>query len=551
MKLAWGLVLGCVVDAAAAPGDQDPLVDGSVKGPELEFTKPTRQVSLPPLPAFDVPPPAADGSVSPRYLRLRGNKALDSEVSVKGVITWAYDCLTAERKPNETTKEAQKRIDDDPTLCERPKFYVGDAASTLPELSLWVVDVPRVYNKLELARIKKQDRTDPTKCEPGGDPKKKLCPPYKVGDQIEITGTFKLSSSHGERNSDGLLVYGRMKNLTQNWQTPGTFTRPAPPPVLVQPVAVPLPTPKLPVAIPVPKVKKSVRDASLAAANQGTKAYGMRQWDTAIERYTDAFKLWPDNAMAWYGVSAAYAQKGDWARALFTVGNASKIDPTNPMYRLFVGRAFYEKAIQNAREDQARKENRKPEEVTPDLSTVSFERALVELQLVVAMDSRLWRAHYLIGNIARYGGNAKAAATAYDKALGSDPSEAAPWIALIELYRAWDYRDQAIQVAEAATQARLDSIGLSEIWFELGMAYDDKRVDDKAIVAFDKSLDQHRDNHKARFARGQVYFRKGDHAKAKRDLEDFLRSRGAGLEFLKQQASRMLMDIAAKAAVRP
>jgi tetratricopeptide (TPR) repeat protein len=80
------------------------------------------------------------------------------------------------------------------------------------------------------------------------------------------------------------------------------------------------------------------------------------------------------------------------------------------------------------------------------------------------------------------------------------------------------------------------------------MGYDDKRVDDKAIEAFDKALEARKDNHKAKFARGQAYYRKGEYTKAKRDLEEFSKSGGASVEFFKQQASRMLMDIAAKSA---
>jgi len=82
----------------------------------------------------------------------------------------------------------------------------------------------------------------------------------------------------------------------------------------------------------------------------------------------------------------------------------------------------------------------------------------------------------------------------------------------------------------------------------LGMGYDDKRMDDKAIEAFDKSIETRKDNHKAKFQRGQAYFRKGDFMHAKRDLEEFSKNGGASLEFAKQQASKMLMDIAAKSA---
>ena len=146
---------------------------------------------------------------------------LDTDVTVHGFVTWAYDCKTAIRKPEESDKDLQARIDEDPTLCERPKFYVGDTAQTPPEKSLWVVDVPRPYNALEVKRIKKKDRIEPDRCEPDEkDKSKSVCPPYVVGDEVVITATFKTSSPHSERNSDGLLVYKKMKNITQNYESP-------------------------------------------------------------------------------------------------------------------------------------------------------------------------------------------------------------------------------------------------------------------------------------------------------------------------------------------
>jgi len=94
----------------------------------------------------------------------------------------------------------------------------------------------------------------------------------------------------------------------------------------------------------------------------------------------------------------------------------------------------------------------------------------------------------------------------------------------------------------------IDSTASSDVWYVLGMGYDDKRMDDKAIEAFTKAIETKKDNHKAKFQRGQAYYRKQDMEHAKRDLEEFSKSGGASLEFAKQQASKMLMDIAAKAA---
>jgi hypothetical protein len=207
-----------VVLLAGAACDKDKL-----KGPEAEVKKTDVKLDLPAVPAFDLPPAPADGSHTVKELRVKGKKLLETDLTVHGFVTWAYDCHTAIRKADEDDKALQARIDEDPTLCERPKFYIGDTAQTPVEKSLWIVDVPRPYNALEVKRIKKKDRTEPDRCEPDEkDKSKSVCPPYNVGDEVVITGTFKTSSPHSERNSDGLIVYKSMKNITQNYESPPT-----------------------------------------------------------------------------------------------------------------------------------------------------------------------------------------------------------------------------------------------------------------------------------------------------------------------------------------
>ena len=290
------------------------------------------------------------------------------------------------------------------------------------------------------------------------------------------------------------------------------------------------------------------RNESIKASNDGHKASGQKQWDTAIERYDNAIKRWADNNSALYGLAVAHAQKRDWSKAAEAAGRAVELVPGEAMYQLMYGRMLYEKAIHQAREDQARRDGKKVEDVQADLTVVNFEKPQQHLEQAVKLNNELWRAHYYLGRIYRDTGKWKEAAAEFTKALEGAPPEPAPWIAAAELYRHWDYTDQAIQVAEQGTLVVLGSHEVSDIWFEVGMGYDDKRNDDKAIAAFDKALEAKRDNHKAKFARGQAYFRKGDFANAKRDLEEFGKSGGASVEFFKQQASRMLMEIAAKSA---
>ena len=59
-------------------------------------------------------------------------------------------------------------------------------------------------------------------------------------------------------------------------------------------------------------------------------------------------------------------------------------------------------------------------------------------------------------------------------------------------------------------------------------------------------LEGKKDLRAATFQRGSAYYRKNDFAKAKIDLDEFSKN-GGSAEFMKNQATKMLNDIAAKA----
>lgn len=223
--ISTGLLAVSTFIVAGCQGDK-------LKGPEAEVRKSDQKMNLPPVPSFDLPPAATDGTHSVKELRVKGRKLLENEITVKGFVTWAYDCPTALRSPGQSDADVQKIIDEDPTKCERPKFYVGDEAGTPAEKSLWVVDVPRPFNKKEweaARKRKKDERAEPGRCDPDEkkkDPMKSPCPPYKVGDQVEIKGVFTLTSPHSERNSQGLLVFKSMKNVTQGYESPAQAVDP-------------------------------------------------------------------------------------------------------------------------------------------------------------------------------------------------------------------------------------------------------------------------------------------------------------------------------------
>jgi tetratricopeptide (TPR) repeat protein len=168
--------------------------------------------------------------------------------------------------------------------------------------------------------------------------------------------------------------------------------------------------------------------------------------------------------------------------------------------------------------------------------------ALEALLVALQLDDRLWRGHYYIGRIHRDHGESRAAAERFTRALALHASEASPYIALCELYRGWQYRDEAMAIGELGARV---VPGSSDVWFELGMAHDERGNAAKAIEAFTRALDLRPDNAQAQFQRGQTYFRKHDVAHATADLEAFIEhaSSAGGFGFESLQAAKMLASM--------
>lgn len=301
-------------------------------------------------------------------------------------------------------------------------------------------------------------------------------------------------------------------------------------------------------AAPLSGCVDEARNESVQLANEGNAAINRKQYDDAIVSLKKAVDRYRDNHLAWYGLGISYINRKQWNEAVDALGNAVRIVDDQPMYHMWLGIAQTMKAVNKSREELAAREGKKPEEVEPDLGSINFESSIQHLQQAVKLNPQMWRAHYNLGQIYRDTDKAKEAAESFTKAIAANPREQGPYVALTELYLRWDYVDQAIQVASQGTANVPGSNERSDIWFVLGMGYDAKQLDDKAVEAFTKALEDRRDNHKAKFQRGQAYFRKGDMTRAKKDLEDFNKTGSAKLDLQKTQATKMLMDIAAKSA---
>jgi hypothetical protein len=165
---------------------------GATMGPEPEATAlPPIKVDLPPPPSFaasDIPDKNPDGTYTIHGLRKNKRKFCDvklapgqpaapecmlqKDATVKGYLLEVYQCPVCPK--GQTCK-----------LCDQPHFFLGDKADTKREKALMVVDYLL--------------------------PKQKP-PVLTVGKQYDVNGTFSVNSPTGFGSSEGLLVFGKMKD---------------------------------------------------------------------------------------------------------------------------------------------------------------------------------------------------------------------------------------------------------------------------------------------------------------------------------------------------
>ncbi len=281
---------------------------------------------------------------------------------------------------------------------------------------------------------------------------------------------------------------------------------------------------------------------SIEHTNEGVRMLNAKQFEGAVGKFEEAVKVYSENHTAWYNLGLAQDGRKKYEEAAKAYEQAVKRSGNDPMYHMKHGIALYKAAIEEQRNRQAKTEGKKPEEIELDLKGVNFDPALGELEAAVKLNPELFRAYYYLGRIHRDMDNAAPAAEAFTKSIQNGPREREPYVALGELYRRWDYTDEAIQVLAAGKQnVPADN---ADIIFALGMAYDDKGDIDKAIAEFTAAIEADKNQQKAKYQRGLAYFKKGDFKKAKEDLEDY--QKNAKDEFSKGIASKTLMDIMAK-----
>jgi tetratricopeptide (TPR) repeat protein len=491
-----------IASAAHAGGATEP---DDLPPPEPEIASNEPKVDPPRVPGFELAA-VEPGVHRPRELRVRGRPLQGTEIVVKGYVTWIYDCAAglAPANPRASRAELLVMVDRDPRQCERSKFFLGDTRRTSRETSIWVVDVPRPPAKPE--------RDSMSRAELSLWPS---VPKLAVGDYVAVTGIWTTESPHQERNTGGLLVYKALAHAAAASTPPEATAATAPSATPDREIAVVTQPPLR------PYVERAVRNASVDRLNACSKANDAGHHDAGIAACRAATQKWDGNHLAWYGAASAHLAKREWSAAVADVERAVALRPDQSMYQLYLGIALYE--AERERVEQAQEAHDQPEAAMTSPPAARLDAARDALLRAVKLAPGLWRAHYYLGRLYRDLDDSRRAAEQFTRTIAAHPTYRPGYIALIELYRSWDYIDQAIAVALLGT-ANVPAAEAGELWYEAGMAYDANRADDSAIAAFTRAIALKPDDALSKFQRGQIYLRKADFANARRDLDDAVRS---------------------------
>jgi tetratricopeptide (TPR) repeat protein len=202
-------------------------------------------------------------------------------------------------------------------------------------------------------------------------------------------------------------------------------------------------------------VSPRARGVSIAALNACHAALRARRYEAASIACRTSIMAWPGNHRAWFGWANADIARRRWDAARAAVGQAVALRPDLAMYQMVYGITLYEAIAQRAAGD-------------------SQDRRQTARQAVVralAIEPRLWRAHFYLGCIERDLHADRAAAEQLTTAIRLNPDHRAGYIALSELYRATGHFREALEVADAGL-GRLPSAGAADLRREVALTHD-------------------------------------------------------------------------------
>lgn len=254
----------------------------------------------------------------------------------------------------------------------------------------------------------------------------------------------------------------------------------------------------------------SLANEAVDAANQGR----MTEAKELLEKATAAYR---DNHNAWYNLGQIRDQMKQYEEAAEAYSEAARVKDDDAMYHYKLGKAYW--MSNNSSSAQS-----------------ALERA-------VQLNAKLYNAQYHLGLVYDKQGKPKEAAGAWTAAAALNPMFGKPFTRLGMLYIKWDKLPQAISVLDQGRLNVRDGEDLTEIYYNLGLAYGKQGNWDKAIEAYSNAIQTRSSNLDALRQRGFAYAEKADIENAKKDLKEFVDQGGNGDAFDIQAANQRLFSL--------
>jgi Tfp pilus assembly protein PilF len=262
-------------------------------------------------------------------------------------------------------------------------------------------------------------------------------------------------------------------------------------------------------------------NASIEKMNKGVESFKAGQAQAAEKDLEEATTLAPQNFQAWYNLGVVRGELKKWDKAAEAFSNAVKNHENDAIYHYRLGFAYLQSEPRN------------------------LSQAETHLEQAVKLNDRLFKAHYYLGVVYSEKGLSKKAAEEWTKSASiSPPVFGKSFNALAQLYIRWDMLDRAVTVLQTGLAKIDDPEEAAKLYYHLGLAYQKQNKLKEAVEAYGNALERRQNILDARRQRGFAYADMGEKAKARADLEAFVKAGGGGNAFEVQTANQRLLRLA-------
>ncbi len=255
---------------------------------------------------------------------------------------------------------------------------------------------------------------------------------------------------------------------------------------------------------------------------RGNRAYGEGRQQDAMDEYSKAIEIFPENAVAYNNRGIVYYELGQHEKAIKDYDKAIELDPNYATVYTGRGNVYdelgqhekaikdYEKAIELDPNDAGVYNNRG--NIYYDLG--QYEKAIKDYEKAIELDPNGADAYTNRGNVYDELGQNEKAIKDYDKAIELDPNDAEVYNNRGNVYSELGQNEKAIKDYDKAIELDPND---ADVYTNRGVVYESLKKYAKAIEDYARAIQLNPEYKNAYLNRARVYSVIGEEALAKED----------------------------------